>query len=577
MGATNISRAREQAREKAADAARQALLEPGEAPAAEGAKRRAGRNTAAVKEDSEKRAKALEGIPQDCVDFVRDTVGVDIAALPVSQIWDLRRGRVTGPLTVTVEPSVYDHKTRLRETAPAIRPLVSLRVRFPFKDGKITPLSAGGKVFVQTVPVIPFVLKDPAPETQSVGPVREDLGQVEVKGREFVRPPRFLDLSSVCDRNDPEKPDNPLCEIVRDADGAMEKVIVYDNVPDDKLATAPSYTAKRIKDKLMSSVEFKASSFLAFTDAQRKSLAGIGLDSNMLFAGRGSLSFTEKWALLDGRPVEFGGFVRGAGNVVVNVHGEATLDGDKASYSPVVMRRLTDGKSVPMLSSVPREELVGYTAQDFCADLAASARQGSVDFDLFRRDSENRIIGYNEAGRNLLEFGSSLAPVKGWSRDSEGKVTTASYILTMVNGSVFGEAMVEKPVIGKDGKQVTREWFDVAERKRKSRAVTAPSLPDRVINGEGQVFLEESRKHVPFASEAELDNYLKGRPAKVTGAVYHASRTGKETSYDAYVVYDPASGGARQFTPASSERIAAKVAFSESRKTHLKTSRYGIG
>lgn len=317
------------------------------------------------------------------------------------------------------------------------------------------------------------------------------------------------------------------------------------------------------------------SSKLTFTDAQILALEGAGIEPDRLFGSNGSLSAADKESLLAGAPVEIEGSVRLEGGERVNIHGEVELDGEKAVFRSSVMRRLQDKSLVPALASVPEDEFEGLKRSDFQIDIAEARRQGSVDFDLYEKGPDGKTLStaegpvLNPAGRDLLTFGSSMGPVRGFIHfrnydKASGKwaegVETAWYHLTVINGNIAATRMRRDAVMGKDGE----------------KTYSAPHVNPR-LDSEGRVYVSGGREPLSFASDEEFDRYRAGKPAKVKDARHHDFKLGKDITYDAYVVFDGASGGfAKQFSPSSSKKIEELIRKRESRKTHLKSKSFGI-
>ena len=112
------------------------------------------------------KAKALEGIPAGCLEALKDRLGLDLSSPKIGAdvIWGIRKGNVVGPVEVEVVPTAYDRETKKRSEMPAIKALVSLRVGLPFKGGEIVAPDKKNKLYIQTFPVRPLVLREDGQE-----------------------------------------------------------------------------------------------------------------------------------------------------------------------------------------------------------------------------------------------------------------------------------------------------------------------------------------------------------------------------------------------------------------------------
>ena len=291
-----------------------------------------------------------------------------------------------------------------------------------------------------------------------------------------------------------------------------------------------------------------------FSDAQILALEGIGISRERLYGGFNHLSRQEKLDILDGEifPVE--------GNVktdfgFVNVIGEAR------------MRGTGDDVTVAFEPSFPEKRENGLVI-----DLERARIIGSLELDFFKRTPDNKVMLdgnkapiLNSAGENILEFGASLEPVKGYLHKRErvdgvwkDSPSVAWYNVKVVNGSLYAQKMLEKEVKQEDGTSKT-----VLE-------VPAARIKD------GAVYVSGETKPLAFASEADQRSFLEGRGGVVKDASFKDFKTNKTSVYNAFV-YAKENGMAEKFSPAATERILGRKAEQNRKTTNRRKVRFGRG
>lgn len=108
------------------------------------------------------------------VKFLKDELGIDLAALPLSTVHDIRAGRVTEPIDVKVTPLVYDRERKEIVPMPPIKSKASFCFVFPYdNDFKPVPLDKEHRVYVASYPCHQYVQKTD-PSVRIEGPVQEE-------------------------------------------------------------------------------------------------------------------------------------------------------------------------------------------------------------------------------------------------------------------------------------------------------------------------------------------------------------------------------------------------------------------
>ena len=275
-----------------------------------------------------------------------------------------------------------------------------------------------------------------------------------------------------------------------------------------------------------------------FSDAQLLALEGVGIDRTRMFGGYRHLSREQKCDIADGKPFLVDGTVK-TDFGFVNVIGHARLGADK------------DGNPVCQFETTYPETRDASKV----IDLLEARRMGMLELDLLRRNNDGRIITnvngapmLNDAGSNLVNYGMAMEPVKGYihkhvydSKEKKfvDKVDTGWFQVSVVNGNLFATRMKEVKVQGIDGAEIVRPEIEQSRVK------------------DGKVFVNgKSGEPLEFASERDLTDFLAGRGGVVKNAVHHDFKTGKDVTYDAFVVPDNTKAGfARQFTPETSKKL----------------------
>lgn len=294
----------------------------------------------------------------------------------------------------------------------------------------------------------------------------------------------------------------------------------------------------------------------SFSESQLMALEGVGISRERMFGGFNHLSPAEKFDIADGLPFFVDGTVK-TDFGYLNVTGEAKLEMSK------------DGEASVLFQPVYPE---GRDASKVL-DILSARVIGNLELDIYRRDGRNKIITnvsgmpiLNEAGVNLVSYGTSMAPVDGYLHSREydskerkfvDKVSKAQYAVSVVNGSLYAVKMKEQDLELSDG-----------------RTETVLALPSVRIK-EGKALLDGKGEALEFASERDRMDYIAGKGGVVKGATFHDFKTKKDITYDAFVVPDIARGGyGKQFSPSVSKELIAKR---DSRKKVTRRQNFGIG
>ena len=271
--------------------------------------------------------------------------------------------------------------------------------------------------------------------------------------------------------------------------------------------------------------EQKTEKKVVFTEKQKQALESVGIQRSRLYEGFNALSASQRSAIVAGE--EF--FVEGAVRTsfgYVNICGTAYLK---------------DG--FPAIKFIPCDE--PHPQKGETIDLWGAHIIGGLELDLFKRnddgslalDKKGRPVP-NQAGENLLRFGMAMEPVKGVMHTRsynhhKGKDVSAEtvsedlYQVCALNGSLYACRMVEDKV------------------------------PYVRLDSEGRVFVDgKADGPLEFVSDADREEYIKGRGGLVKGARYYDRNTRQTTLYDAFVVPDATRAGfAKQYTPKSTQAI----------------------
>ena len=297
-----------------------------------------------------------------------------------------------------------------------------------------------------------------------------------------------------------------------------------------------------------------------FTESQVMALEGIGITRERLYGGFNRLSRAEKLDILDGEVFAVEGSVK-TDFGYVNVSGEARLQsGADGTAKAVFEPSYPDKRAEGLIVDIDRARVIG-----------------NLELDLFERTPDNKLKTdangdriLNQAGRNILDYGVSLEPVKGYlhkrTRSSDGSwkdtVEVSHYTVRAINGSFFAQKLNEKEVLGEDGKK-TGVTFELPNVRMK----------------DDKVYVNGQNKPLAFASSADRESFLQGRGGVVEGATFVDFKTKKSVVYDAFVFCNE-SGFAEKFSPATSEKIIASRKASETRKQSVSTRRkvrFGVG
>ena len=130
------------------------------------------------------------------LDFLKDNFGIDLESLDVSTVFDIRDGRVTRPLPITVTPRVYDSVKRETLDCRPVSAYCSLKFRWPYNasNGKKLPIDEQHRVFFSTYPCRPMMeaIQDEQEVVAEAPMVKEeDKTEGKVERVEFTPQQRF--------------------------------------------------------------------------------------------------------------------------------------------------------------------------------------------------------------------------------------------------------------------------------------------------------------------------------------------------------------------------------------------------
>ena len=124
----------------------------------------------------DQRQKALAVFDPSVLDWFKDKLNLDVAQMPIAEIWKLGRNELTSPQRLVVTPKAYDAESKTQVDMPPIQVIASIRAVLPSEKGKPVALDSKHTVFLQTVPCTPYVeLAKPGEAAEEVSaPARTD-------------------------------------------------------------------------------------------------------------------------------------------------------------------------------------------------------------------------------------------------------------------------------------------------------------------------------------------------------------------------------------------------------------------
>lgn len=116
---------------------------------------------AAQKTEEQYKLKALSGIHPTVKDWLKDKLGLDLESNSISarDVYDITQGKLTRPLAFVVTPLAYDKAKQEQVEMPKIRNMASIRLVMPMENGKPVALDDKHRVFIETVPCRPYLVK----------------------------------------------------------------------------------------------------------------------------------------------------------------------------------------------------------------------------------------------------------------------------------------------------------------------------------------------------------------------------------------------------------------------------------
>ena len=272
-----------------------------------------------------------------------------------------------------------------------------------------------------------------------------------------------------------------------------------------------------------------------FTDSMLMALEGVGISRERMFGGFNHLSREEKANILSGEIFPVDGNVKTSAGYV-NVIGEARMSVDD------------NGKASVMFESSRPEK----RSEGLVLDIERARVMGNMELDIFerttdgkvKRDANNNVV-LNDGARNLMDFGSSLEPMTAYFhkrvlKDNKwvDKPEKVQVDVAAINGNLYAMRLKEKEVMGEGKKPVTVYEHPMA----------------KVNRNENMAFVLGETKPLKFLTYEDMESYLRGFGGRVEGASYKDFKTGKTTTYDAFVTMD-ASGYAKKYSPSATEEI----------------------
>lgn len=126
----------------------------------------------AMRDDEQAKLKALSYVDPTVRDYFKKNLGIDFDSRDITarDIYDIVQGKLTRPLILTVTPLAYDKAAQQQVEMPKIRSVASVRTVLPFENGKPVALDDKHKVFLETVPCRPFLVKSDGLEMTPVTP-----------------------------------------------------------------------------------------------------------------------------------------------------------------------------------------------------------------------------------------------------------------------------------------------------------------------------------------------------------------------------------------------------------------------
>ena len=130
------------------------------------------------------------------ITYLKDNFGIELETLDVSTVFDIRDGRVTRPLPITVTPLVYDSVKRETLECRPLSAYCSLKFRWPYNasTGKKLPIDEQHRVYFSTYPCRPMMEEGPDEQmVETDAPMVKEQSDAEKKVErvEFTPQQRF--------------------------------------------------------------------------------------------------------------------------------------------------------------------------------------------------------------------------------------------------------------------------------------------------------------------------------------------------------------------------------------------------
>lgn len=133
----------------------------------------------------EARAKVLESFLPEVREFFSANLGLDLEALDAKVLYDIKLGKLTKPLDLTVVPQAYDRALDRRVDLAPMHVVAGLIVNLPRENGEMVAPDEKHRLFINTVPCRPMMEKsDGVSDAPAAGEAEEEAA--EARGAEKV-------------------------------------------------------------------------------------------------------------------------------------------------------------------------------------------------------------------------------------------------------------------------------------------------------------------------------------------------------------------------------------------------------
>lgn len=311
-----------------------------------------------------------------------------------------------------------------------------------------------------------------------------------------------------------------------------------------------------------------------FTPAQVMALEGVGINENRLYGNAfNALDLDTKRSIQQGEAFDVDGYVKTSFGVL-NICGQA---------------KLVQGQDGTVRAKFQSQEPV-MQGKDSILDITSVRRIGSLELDIFQRDSSGRVKTdvydlpiLNQAGKDLVTYGTAFEPVDGYlhrmeydsqTRSFKDVVEKGKYQVSVVNGGLCATKMRKVADLDQDGKPLMTTYNGKQVEKYHYEAT------DVRINSDGTVRV--GNQDLQFKSPQDLENFKRGKGGVVEGATWqsYGEKGGKpkQVKYDAFVVPDNQRNGfAKAFSPSTSQKLIERQQQQIQPKVAPKRQKFSLG